>query len=107
MSQEMIPTCAPPKLPKAVKAAQAELLKLGFDLDKITAESVKKLSANQRNLARASMVQALAPKVKDDYAKLGSDELRREWLAAYLVDPHTAVSSGVNKTTAVDQTLNT
>ena len=42
----------------------------------------------------------MAPRVKNEYMKLGSDAARREWLAQYVLDPSLAKCSGFNRVTA-------
>ena len=91
------------KIPAAVKQARQKLSELG--ISKIDSESMAKLPpAIRQKLTTAFRTQAEAA-VKDEYAKLDSDTARREWMAAFVLDPQGAVSHGINKSICIDETL--
>ena len=95
-SEQPAEPVTPQKVPKAVQQARDALRGM-----EINADTIKKiLSAKDYNNLCCNFRNQMSASVKSEYKALSGDEERRNWIAQYVLDPHTTVASGFNKTTA-------
>lgn len=87
----------------AVTKARTMLQEMG--VSKVDGKALLQLPATARAQMITGFNRAATPQVKQQYQQLTSDAAKRDWLAAYLLDPETACSQGVNRTLAIEETL--
>lgn len=91
------------KTPKAVFTIREILKQKGLEIDP---DAIKTLGHADKNLLGNAMRNALSSEVKMQYQQAKTDEERRAWLSAFLLDPKTCSCEGINSTRNVDRVLN-
>lgn len=88
------------KVPKAVQAARDKIV------GDITGESLKQqLDAKTYNALTSAFRSSLAPHHQDTYKKMSSDIERRDFLAAFVMDPAEFKAKGTNSVSATNDTI--
>lgn len=93
-SEDMAPKMQPSALPKAVAEYKEMLEKLGG----VTADNVSKSDGKLRSRAMTAMRRSIGDDKNGEFQKLNNDAERREWLAAYIMDPEKGGCLGKNWT---------
>ena len=103
ISGDLTAAVTPPKMTSALVKAREILEKQG--ISKIDAAAVKALPATNRSQLLVGFQRHAAPQIQEQYKQLKTDNDKRDWLAAYLLDPEAACNHGVNRTLAIDQCM--
>ena len=92
------------KEPKPVVLAKQVVAEAGKE---VSADALKEtLTTKQYNNLCNVFRQSMSPQTKNDYKKLKTDDERRQWTAAFVLDPALVAAEGFNRTSVFKSETN-